>query len=80
MKAVTIYVDEPIYKDFQTIARQKQRSTSDLIREAMVAYHYKMERENRPSILDAPPARSLGEILKPFSSRAEMLEGFWDRE
>lgn len=80
MKAITIHVDEPVYKDFQNFARQKQRSTSDLIREAMLQYHNQVTKENQPSILDAPPPRSVGKILKPFSSRAEMLEDFWERE
>jgi predicted transcriptional regulator len=55
MKAITLHVDEPVYKDFQNFARQKNRSTSDLIREAMLQYHHKISQENRPSILDAPP-------------------------
>lgn len=80
MKAITIHVDEPTYKDFQNFAQKNKRSTSELIREAMAQYHNQVTKENRPSLLDAPPPRSLGEILKPFSSRAEMLEDFWERE
>jgi hypothetical protein len=29
-------------------------------------------------LIDIPPGRSLGEILKPWNSRAEMLEDFFD--
>ncbi len=33
---------------------------------------------DRPSLTAPPPAISVGRILKPFSSRAEMLDGFLD--
>jgi predicted CopG family antitoxin len=79
MKAVTIHVEEPVYKDFQTYAQKHKRSTSDVIREAMELYQYKIQHENRHSILDSEPSRSVGEFLKPLRSREEMLEGYWDR-
>ncbi len=38
MKTITINVSEPVYRDFQEYARRNDRTTSELIREAMEEY------------------------------------------
>ena len=38
MKTITVNVSEPVYKDFRRFAKERDRSTSELIREAMEAY------------------------------------------
>ena len=35
MKTITINVSEPVYRDFQQFARSRDRTASELIREAM---------------------------------------------
>ena len=35
MKTITINVSEPVYRDFQRIARAQDRTASELIRQAM---------------------------------------------
>jgi len=78
MKAVTIHVDEPTYRDFQEQARQKNRPASELIRRAMEEYR-KRHFQGRTSLVSPPPPASVGEALKPWGNRAEMLETFLDR-
>jgi len=76
MKTITINVSEPVYEDFRRASKSLDRSTSELIREAMEQYR----RERllpRADLQDFKP-RSLGRILKPLDSEndllAEMLE------
>jgi len=79
MKAVTIYLEESVYSEFQTLARKSKRSASELIREAMDLYRQKVKK-NTHSLIDSHPAASVGDILEPWSKRSEMLDNFFDRE
>lgn len=79
MKAVTIHLDESVYFEFQKLARKSKRTASELIREAMDLYRQKVKK-NSPSLIDSPPAASVGGILEPWSNRSEMLDNFFDRE
>jgi len=79
MKAVTIHLEESVYSEFQTLARKSKRSASELIREAMDLYRQKVKK-NTHSLIDSPPAASVGDILEPWSKRSEMLDNFFDRE
>ena len=38
MKAITLNVSEPVYADFQRFAKEQDRPTSELLREAMELY------------------------------------------
>lgn len=80
MKAITVHVSEPVYRDFQEHAKRTDRKTAELIRDAMNRYR---EQEICPrashSIRDIQGI-SVGEILKPWKSRADMLEDFHDRD
>jgi hypothetical protein len=76
MKVVTINVAEPDYIEFQRIAKQRKKSTSELIREAMAAY-LKDESRQSHSLLELEPL-SAGKPLRPLGSREEMLGDMLD--
>ncbi|MGI8605062.1 MAG: ribbon-helix-helix protein, CopG family [Verrucomicrobiales bacterium] len=77
MKTITIHVSEPVYRDFQRHARRTDRKAAELIREAMAEYcERRIRGQARPSLYAPPKATSLGRILKPWTSRAELLEDF----
>lgn len=71
MKTITINVSEPVYKDFQEYARLNDRTTSELIREAMEAYRAQRLRP-RTSLRDLQPT-SVGQVLRPLSVSDDML-------
>ena len=78
MKAITIHVSEPVYRDFQEFAKRTDRKASELIREAMELYRaQKMGSQATHSVRDIKPV-SVGAILKPWRSRSEMLDDFLD--
>jgi hypothetical protein len=79
MLAVTIHVDEPIYRDFQRLARRAKRSTSELIREAMENYRQRCGKSRAPLWQAGEPA-SVGHIKVPWSGREDLVGGFFDRE
>jgi predicted transcriptional regulator len=78
MKAVTIHLDDPVYREFQKMARKTKRSTSELIREAMETYRRTFVKK-QASLAEACPAASVGQILTPWSGREDLLEDFFDR-
>ena len=76
MKTITINVSEPVYREFQEYARAHDRSTSELIREAMKEYlTQKLRRQT--SIRDLKPV-SLGKILQDSTKRGDLLEEMID--
>ncbi len=77
MKTITINVSEPVYADFQKYAREKDRPTSELIREAMEAYRETRIRP-RPSVLDGAPA-SVGKVRRTWRSRGDLTGDLFDR-
>jgi predicted transcriptional regulator len=79
MKAVTVHLDDPVYREFQKIARRSRRSTSELIREAMEAYRRTLAKK-QSSLAEAGPAASVGQILTPWVGREDLLEDFFDRQ
>jgi predicted transcriptional regulator len=79
MKAVTIHVEEPVYRDFQRLARRTKRSTSELIREAMKNYRQSARKERTPLWQGGEPF-SVGQVLAPWSNREDLVGGFFDRE
>ena len=77
MKTITINVSEPTYKDFQRFSRERDRSTSELIREAMDEYRDARIRP-RVSLSDLQPL-SLGEIKgEIFAKDHDVLEEMLD--
>ncbi len=80
MKTITVHVSEPIYREFQEFAERTDRKTAELIGEAMELYRDQRIRQRKThSLLDHEPI-SLGKPLKPWKSRAELLENFFDRD
>jgi hypothetical protein len=78
MKTVTIDIAEPIYEQLEKQARQTNRQPADLISEALGRYLDHGDRTTAPhSVLDIK-SFPLGPPLKPWATRAEMLEGFMD--
>ena len=76
MRTITINVSESVYRDFQEHARRNERSTSDLIREAMREYRERNMnagtslRELRPS--------SVGAVLNPLQAGEDLLAEMLD--
>jgi hypothetical protein len=80
MKTITIHVSEPIYREFQDFAKSTDRKTAELIREAMELYCEQRIRSRKThSLLEHEPI-SLGKPRRPWKSRAELLEDFFDRD
>ena len=80
MKTITVHVSEPVYREFQKFAKQTDRKTAELIREAMELYrNERIRRRKTHSLLEHEPV-ALGKLLKPWKNRAEMLENFFDRD
>lgn len=78
MTTITVEVADPVYAKFLEQARRANRPPAELIREALSRY---VDEPNGPpmshSVVDIP-SFPLGPPLKPWASRAEMLEGFMD--
>lgn len=72
MKTITINVSEPVYRAFRQYARQHDRKTSELIREAMEDYREKLM-QPRQSIRKLAPI-SLGQVLHPLGFGDDLLE------
>jgi predicted transcriptional regulator len=79
MKAVTVHLDDPVYREFQKVARKTNRSTSELIRDAMETYRRTFVKK-QTSLAEACPAASVGQILTPWTGREDLLEDFFDRQ
>ena len=67
-----------VFKEFKEFAKRTDRKASELIREAMELYRdQKIRRQSNHSVRDIQGV-SIGKILKPWTSRAEMLDDFFD--
>lgn len=72
MKTITVNVSEPVYQDFQRHAETTDRTTSELIREAMEEYRDRKLR--RRGNLASLPSYSLGRIRRGLRKSDELLE------
>ena len=76
MKTISINVSEPVYRDFQRFARARDRTASELIREAMEDY-----RERRiyrsTTLADLTPV-SVGRVLRPLGPDDDLLQEMLD--
>lgn len=77
MKTITVNVSEPVYADFQRYARELDRPTSELVREAMEAYRQAKIRPVR-SLRDLQPS-SVGKVLQPWTGRGDLLDDMLDQ-
>jgi len=71
MKAITVNVSEPVYREFQEHARLSDRTTSELIREAMELYRNERIRSKRSLLGMAPLA--LGRTRRPHTGDEDLL-------
>lgn len=71
MKTITINVSEPVYRELQSYARRQDRTTSELIREAMAQYVH--ERVRSEGSLRALPPLDLGKVIKPVTRNDDLL-------
>lgn len=71
MKTITVNVSEPVYREFQEYARRHDRTTSELIREAMDAYRQRWHA--RGGSLQQLSPLDLGTVKKPLSSEDDVL-------
>jgi predicted transcriptional regulator len=71
MKTITVNVSEPLYVEFQEYAKRHDRTTAELIREAMEAYRQRWE-ERRGSVRDLSPL-DLGEVRRPLEHDDDLL-------
>lgn len=78
MKTITINVSEPVYRAFQDHARHCDRTTSELIREAMALYRDQYIR-SRWSLRDLQPL-SLGKVLEPLGAEDDILAEMLDAQ
>jgi len=76
MKAITIYVSDPVYREFQEYAKVHDRSASELIREAMALY--RDQRMRRRGSLRQHQPLSLGEVMRPLTPEDDLLEEMLD--
>jgi hypothetical protein len=78
MKTITLNVSEPVYADFQRYARERDRPTAELVREAMEAYRQARIRPPR-TLRDLRPV-SVGAILAPWTGRGDLLDDVLDSQ
>ena len=72
MKTITLNVSEPVYEAYQAHARRHDRTTAELIREAMEAYSQRWA--ERSGSLSDLPALDLGEVRRPLSADDDLLD------
>jgi hypothetical protein len=81
MTVVQLELPDDVVKDISDLAQQLGRPPSAVMQDAIEQYR---DGHKRPTgkhrLIDIPPGRGLGEILKPWTSRAELLEDFYDRD
>ena len=72
MKTITVNVSEHVYGEIQAYARKHDRTTAELIREAMEAYCNHHVRQGQ-SLRTLQPL-DLGLVLEPLSPDDDLLE------
>ena len=72
MKPITINVSEPVYRAFQEFAQRKDRTTSELIRQAMEEFcqHHMV----RKTTLRSRKPQSVGGPIRPVTPQDDLLE------
>lgn len=72
MKTITVNVSEPVYRDFQRYAKARDRTASELIREAMEEFHARRIARTA-TLADLSPV-SVGRVLRPMRRDDDLLE------
>ena len=78
MKPITVNVPEPVYRDLQSYARTHDRTTSELIREALTAYRDRLL-STRQSLKTLRPL-DLGKMRRPLGPEDDLLGEMMDAE
>ncbi len=79
-KQLTIEVSDELHEKLQGLAKSQNRTLDELILFIVEKFAANFSQGKGPhSIRDIKPVH-VGEILKPWNSRAELLEDFFDRE
>lgn len=78
MKTITINVSEPVYEDFRRASKRLDRTTSEMIREAME--QYRSERLRTAGDLREFRPRSAGRVLKPLNQDDDLLSEMLDSQ
>ena len=73
MKTITVNVSEPVYREFQEYARQRDRKTAELIREAMEFYRDQTIHPSTKTSLTTLRPVSVGKIRQPLASGDDLL-------
>ena len=71
MKTITVNVSEPVYNEFKEYAKQTDRKTSELIRDAMKRYR-DTQLIGKTSIRNLTPLDG-GKILSPLTEDEDLL-------
>ena len=78
MKTITINVSEPVYREFQMYAREHDRTTSELIRQAMEEYRL-AHLQSGVSLRDLQPV-SVGKVLRALTQDDDLLGEMLDED
>ena len=79
MNVIQIELADDVLKDMTEIAQQTGRPITTVVQEAVEKYRNDyMRATGTHRAIDIPLGNGLGEILKPWSTRAELLEDFFD--
>jgi hypothetical protein len=81
MKEITIQLSDPIHSRCMRRASETGQDLNNVINAAIIYYmDMVVAQQRRHSVLEIEPAGIGGTILKPWTSRAELLEDFFDHE
>lgn len=71
-RTVTLELPEELYRDFEEDARRSNRTTAELMRQALAAYE-RQDRRRGGSVRNLQPL-DLGEVLRPLTRDDDLLE------
>ena len=71
MRMITVNVSDPVYQDFRSFAKKRDRKASELIREAMEMYR-QTHIQRRTSLRDRRPA-SVGGPIQSITGDDDLL-------
>lgn len=74
----TIEIDDDLYREVEAWARATKQTPQVVIRDALARYTARSPKGGH-SVFDRPPTWK-SEILQPWTSRAEMLSDFFERD
>jgi hypothetical protein len=72
VKTITVNVSEPVYREFQDYAQRMDRTTAELIREAME--EYRRHWSGRQGSLRSLSPLDLGRVKRPMGPDDDLME------